>query len=235
VKEVLKKNFLCYTHIMAAKAKDTNKVEIKKNDTPAILRIRSFILKNIVFFLALIVVLIAGALYYFRGYFVAATVNGEPISRYSVIRQLESQGGQEVLQGKITEALIRQEGNSRGVEVTETEIDAEIATLKSEFEAQGQDFQQILDLQGMSMDELKKQIHIQLMVEKMFSGDIDVTQEEIDQYIADYGDTLPEYENDEQMLSAVRENLEQTKLVDSFQTWLQTAQTEAEINYLFEY
>ncbi len=220
---------------MAAKAKDTNKVEIKKNDTPAILRIRSFILKNIVFFLALVVVLIAGALYYFRGYFVAATVNGEPISRYSVIRQLESQGGQEVLQGKITEALIRQEADSRCVEVTETEIDAEIATLKSEFEAQGQDFQQILDLQGMSMDELKKQIHIQLMVEKMFSGDIDVTQEEIDQYIADYGDTLPEYENDEQMLSAVRENLEQTELVDSFQTWLQTAQTEAEINYLFEY
>jgi len=222
---------------MAAKAEDKKRLkgERKGVGTPVILKVKNFILKNSVFFLALIVVLIAGALYYFRGYFVAATVNGQPISRYSVIRQLESQAGQEVLQGKITEALIRQEANSRGIEVTDTEIDTEIATLRSEFEAQGQDFQQILDLQGMSMDELRKQIQIQLMVEKMFSEDVDVTQEEIDQYIADYGETLPEYENDEQRLAAVRENLEQTELVDSFQAWLQTAQSNADIKYLFEY
>ncbi len=222
---------------MAAKAEDKKRLkgERKGVGTPVILKVKNFILKNSVFFLALIVVLIAGALYYFRGYFVAATVNGQPISRYSVIRQLESQAGQEVLQGKITEALIRQEANSRGIEVTDTEIDTEIATLRSEFEAQGQDFQQILNLQGMSMDELRKQIQIQLMVEKMFSEDVDVTQEEIDQYIADYGETLPEYENDEQRLAAVRENLEQTELVDSFQAWLQTAQSNADIKYLFEY
>lgn len=222
---------------MAAKAEDKKRLkgERKGVGTPVILKVKNFILKNSVFFLALIVVLIAGALYYFRGYFVAATVNGQPISRYSVIRQLESQAGQEVLQGKITEALIRQEADSRGIEVTDTEIDTEIATLRSEFEAQGQDFQQILDLQGMSMDELRKQIQIQLMVEKMFSEDVDVTQEEIDQYIADYGETLPEYENDEQRLAAVRENLEQTELVDSFQAWLQTAQSNADIKYLFEY
>jgi len=219
----------------ATKAKSTTKKVEVKNDTPFILRARSFFLKNMIFFLAIFVVLIAGLLYLLRGYFVVATVNGEPISRYSIIRQLESQGGSEVLQGKVTEALIRQEADNRNVDITQAEIDAEVESLKSEFEAQGQNFEQILELQGMSMDQLRQQINIQLMVEKMFGDDVEVTQEEIDQYLEEFEDTLPEYESEEVKLQAVRENLEQTKLVETFQSWLQTAQTEADINYLFEY
>lgn len=219
---------------MAAKAKEPKKA-IKKVVLPKAKQVRSFMARNSVFFLALVVVLLAGVAYYFKGYFVVATVNGRPIYRYSVVRQLEVQGGQEVLQGKITEALIREEAARRKVEVTEPEIESKVASLQSEFQAQGQDLQQILEIQGMTMDQLKKQIKIQLIVEKMFGSEVDVTEEEVNKYLEDYGDTLPEYDNEEAKLQAVRQNLEQTELVDSFQGWLQTAQSEADIKYLFNY
>src|SRR3989344_3487745 len=57
----------------------------------------------------LVLILVAiGLAYYFKGFFVAALVNGQPILRWSVITEVEKQGGQEVLDRKITEALIFQ-------------------------------------------------------------------------------------------------------------------------------
>ena len=228
---------------MAVKKKSTKKETkekgiIKNTKKAAALwakRIRKFIFVNKVFFLSLFVVLLAGAVYYFRGYFIVATVNGHPISRYSVLRELESQGGDKILQGKITESLIRQEAKKRGIEVTNTEVVARISTIKSEFDEQGQDFDQILNMQGMSMDQFEKQIYIQLIIEKMFAEDAEISQEEVDKYIAENKDSLPLYENEEQKQTAVKDNLRQTKLVDSFQSWLQEAQGKAEIKYLFKY
>src|SRR6476661_8388753 len=43
----------------------------------------------------LVIVLIAGLLYLLRSYFIAAMVNGQPISRFSVISELERQSGKQ--------------------------------------------------------------------------------------------------------------------------------------------
>ena len=59
--------------------------------------------------LAVIIGLILVALFYFKGTFVAATVNGSPISRLSVVSQLEKEGGKNVLDSLITEKLIESE------------------------------------------------------------------------------------------------------------------------------
>src|SRR3989344_2438282 len=57
----------------------------------------------------LVVIIIAGALaliFIFKGFFIASIVNGEPISRLSVIKELEKQGGKSVLESLVTKKII---------------------------------------------------------------------------------------------------------------------------------
>ena len=58
--------------------------------------------------IALVFVLILGALLYTQGFIVVAKVNGESISRLSVVNELEDQAGAAVLDSMITDILIEQ-------------------------------------------------------------------------------------------------------------------------------
>src|SRR5688572_16109970 len=49
------------------------------------------------------------SLYFLRGVFVAATVNGKPISRLALVKELEKQNGKETLNSLVTKELIFQE------------------------------------------------------------------------------------------------------------------------------
>ena len=74
---------------------------------------RSFILEKLKMprvFIILIVVIIAGLLFYFKGLFVAAVVNGEPITRLSLILQLEKKDGK---QRRINQRMTNEEKHQR--------------------------------------------------------------------------------------------------------------------------
>ena len=55
------------------------------------------------------VILILVALFFAKGIFVVATVNGSPISRLSLIQELEKQGGKQALEAIIDKKLIETE------------------------------------------------------------------------------------------------------------------------------
>ena len=84
------------------------------------------------------VILIVVALFFAKGIFVAATVNGSPISRLSVIKELEKQGGKQALEAIIDKKLIETELNKQKVTVTKEEVDAEIEKIKTQVTAQGE-------------------------------------------------------------------------------------------------
>ena len=73
-----------------------------------------------------IIVLVLVLLYFGRGLLIAATVNGRPIARISLISELEKQGGNETLQSLITKELIKQEASKNKVTVSKDEINGEI-------------------------------------------------------------------------------------------------------------
>lgn len=138
-----------------------------------------------------IVGVVLALLFFYRGVFVAATVNGSPITRLSIVQKLEAQGGQQALDGFIVEKLIQSEVAKQGVEVTDAEVDAEIATVEETVKAQGATLADALAQQGMTLAEFRKNIRIQKEVEKLVGDKANVTDEEVTAYMTENKIELP--------------------------------------------
>lgn len=173
-------------------------------------------------------------LYLFKGVFIAAFVNGQPIGRLSVISELERRGGGEVLDTLITQTLIEQEAKRQNVSVTQSELEATIAEIEASFEGQG-GLDQILTSEGMTRDNLEKQIRLQKLVEKMLTDRVGVTDEEVAEYLEENSDLLPEDATDGELNELARNQLEQQKLSLEVQTWLADLRQNANINYFVNY
>ena len=186
-------------------------------------------------------ILLIGALVLFavifwvKGLFFAAFVNGTPITRFGVIKALEKQGGKRVLDSLVTRELILQEAKKKKVVVNQNEIDKEIKKIEENTSKQGQNLDQILNFQGMTRDDFKNQIEIQLIVEKLLASKIKVSNEEIDDFIrkntpTEEGSTLKPPTKDE-----AKEQLRQQKLQQEADTLIQQLKKNAKISYFVNY
>lgn len=176
------------------------------------------------------VLLLAGLLYYFRGYFVVATVNGQPISRVSLVRELEEQNGKQALTSLITKTLIEQEARKKNVTVSDSEVDTQIKEIETNLEKQGQKLNAALEAQGMSINTLRNQIRLQKLVEKLV-GNVAISDKEVNEYLEQNKESLPTDQKPEQLKPQIKEQLRQTKLNEKIQTWLSDIQTKAKITH----
>jgi len=96
-----------------------------------------------------------------------ATVNGQPISRLTLIREMEKSSGKQVLEGLIGKTLILQEAKKQNIFVGKEDIDQEMAKIEENFKNQGQDLNQLLAFQGMTRADLEEQIQLQKTAEKL--------------------------------------------------------------------
>jgi len=150
------------------------------------------IILGIVIIIILGIVIIIGLAYIFRGQFIAAMVNGQPISRFKVLRTSEEMQGSQVLDNLILEALIEQKARAEGIQITDEVVDSRIEEIRQSLTEQGQDFDQLLELQGISMQKLRSDIKVDEMINLMVGLDIDISEEEIEQYLESNRDFLPE-------------------------------------------
>jgi len=84
---------------------------------------------------------------------------------------------------------------------------------------------QILEIQGMNMEDLKKQIEFQVMIEKMFGQDVQISDEEIKNYIKANKEQFADVIDPEASISAetkdqVSSLLKRQKTAKSFNDWL---------------
>ncbi|KKS96318.1 MAG: Foldase protein PrsA [Candidatus Giovannonibacteria bacterium GW2011_GWA1_43_15] len=142
-------------------------------------------------FLVLAAVIIAVLGYMYKGLFIAATVNGSPISRLSVISMLEKQSGKAVLDNLITEKLINGEAKRKGIFVPQEEIDAVLKDIEGQVKTQGQTLDQALSMRNMTKDDLIKQVTTQKELEKILSDKVQVADADIDKFITDNKLTPP--------------------------------------------
>ena len=199
---------------------------------------RSFILEKLKMprvFITLIVVIVAGLLFYFRGLFVAAVVNGEPITRLSLILQLEKKDGKQMLSTLVTQTLISQEAKKRKIDVSQKEIDADIKRIETGLTSQGQTLDQAMLAQEITREDLTRDIKIQKLVEKMFAKDVKVADSEVTDYIDKNQSSIPADLAPDDVKKQVRQQLEQQKLSTVFQVWLDSAQKNAKIQYFVNY
>jgi foldase protein PrsA len=140
--------------------------------------------------LLIILAIIAGVLYLMRSLFVVAIVNGRPITRWEVIKELEKQGGAQTLESLTTQILVRQEADKRGVVLEQSEVDSQIKKIEESVTAQGQSLDDALASQNLSRKDFVNQVELQLLVQKMLADKMNITDEQIDSYIKENKDYM---------------------------------------------
>lgn len=184
---------------------------------------------------AVIIVLIVLVLYLFKGVFVAATVNGEPITRIAVVKALEKQSGTMVLENMITKKLILQEAKNRNINVSQADIDAEIKKISDSLKKQGTTLEKAMEAQGMAKAELNDEIKVQIALRKMTESDIKVSDKEIQDFITANESQFAEGSTDAQKKVLALSQLKQQKASEKSQQLITDLQKKAKIMHFAGY
>lgn len=178
-----------------------------------------------------IVLLIIGLLllaFYKKSWFVAATVNGMPISNFELLSHMNQQYRAQTLNQMINEKLILAEANKAGVTVNKQEVDTKISQLENNLGG-AQTLDSLLSQQGMNRPGLRDQLKIQLIIEKLYSKDATVSAEEVDKFIEENKDTLKATDSAKQKEEA-ESSLKQQKLTQIFNEKFGNLRQSAKIN-----
>lgn len=181
------------------------------------------------------VILIIGSLgYAYKGLFIAATVDGSPITRLTVVSELEKASGKALLDSLINEKLIENDAKANKIVVTNDEINNEIKPIEAQIIAQGNTLDKALAAQGMSMDDFRHRIVLQKDVEKLLADKIAVTDAEVAQYIKDNKTSIPKGQ-EAVTLSQIKNQLVSQKLKSETQNLLAELRSKASIKYYVNY
>lgn len=180
------------------------------------------------------IIALGGFLYYMKGTFIAATVDGAPISRLSVVRELEKQSGKSTLDALIVERLVENAAKAQGATATSEEVESQIQEIRTQIESQGETLEAALEAEGMTLTELQKQIGIQKALEKLLVDKITVTDEEVTQYIAENELEVPEGE-EATFPTQVKDYLIQQKFSSEVDIYIESLRSQAKISYFVNY
>lgn len=181
-----------------------------------------------------IVIVLGVLLYLGRGLFIAATVNGQPISRWSVITMLEKESGKSLLESMVIEKIIAIEAKSKNVVVSDEDVSAEIKKIEADITAQGGTLELALAQQGLTLDVVKKQILLQKQVEKLLADKIVVSDEDIAKYITDNQVTVPAGQ-EATFNEQIKADLVAEKLNTEAQAYIAELKEKAKIKYFVNY
>lgn len=185
--------------------------------------------------LVLAILVVGAALYFLRSFFVAAVVNGQPISRLEVVSQTEKQAGKQALSTLVRNSLIEQEAKKNNVSISDKEVSEEIKKLEGTLSKQGQKLDQVLQVQGMTREDLNKLIKLDKLVAKMVGKDVTVTDKEVDEYVEKNKDLLPKDQDPKTFRQGVAEQLKQQKTNEKVKTWLEDLQNKSKVIYFVQY
>lgn len=206
----------------------------KKEKSPSV--VVKFPKKTIQFILGLVILFVL--IYFGKKVFFAASVNGRLISRSSVIKELEKQGGQKVLDTIILKTLINQEAKKRKLSVSQKELDGELQKIEKTITTQGSSLDSLLLQQGMTKGDLESEIKLQLLVTKMVGDDVSITDKEIEDYLTNQKEqsvfgsnkNAPELTKDQ-----AKAAIKQQKIQAKIQTFISDLKAKAKINYFIKY
>ena len=185
--------------------------------------------------IGIVVLLIAGGLWYGRGIFVAATVNGAPISRLSVVRESEKQSGTKALDYLITRKLIEDAAGKKGIHVSSQEISDQIKKIEENLVQQGTTLAEAMKQEGVSEDDIKTQIALNKMMDGLVGGTVTVSDDEVNKFIEDQKITFPKGADEVEQRASIKERIRQGKLSEAAQQFIATLKTQAKISYFVSY
>ncbi len=223
-------------NINEVKQNEVELVSVSESEPLKIKKFQMIIRKiNLKTTIIIAVVIVVGApAYIYKGSFIVATVNGNPISRLAVIGKLEKASGKKTLDSLITQKLIADELDKKKITVTDDEINADIKNIEDQIAAQGSTLAQALTAQGMTTADLKDQVSINLRMEKLLADKTQVSDDEISQYIKDNKLTVPKGQ-EARYNDQIRNQLKSNKINQAAKDWVSSIRSQASIRYFVNY
>jgi len=181
-----------------------------------------------------IVGLIALFVYNKKELFVAATVNGKPITRLDLIKELEKQGGKQTLDTMVTKSLLRQEAVKKGIVVSKEDLDKEKDSLKKNIESSGQTWEQFLQYQNLTEEQLNEELSLRVMLNKLLAEKVNVTEDEITTYVEQNSQEGQDNTNKD-LRDQTKEQLKNQKMSSESQTFLENLKKGARVQYFLTF
>ncbi len=193
---------------------------------------KSFMVRH-KFIILTVVIALAGLVYLaytHKSYVVAATVNGQPIYRHTLLLTTEQVHGPMVLEQLINEQVVAQEASKRGLVVTQEDLDTEFQNLKDRYQKeQGVDLESVMQQNGVTRQEVQKNLTPQALQNKLITSEgLVATDDEVEAFFVANPTLLPE---DAKEAAIARENLKQSLKDQKVQGFLQGLRAKAKINY----
>ena len=184
--------------------------------------------KNLAWYLAsiiavLIIALIVYVFWFNRGLLVAGSVNGRLITTPEFYSRLVKTGGEQVFDNLVRDILLRQEASKKGVTATKEEVDTKIEQIEKSLGGKDS-FEAALSQNKTSLDTLREQITIKVLVEKLLADQIKVSDAEVAKFIAENKETTTGKSKE-----GVKEALQSQKLNEKFQSWYEDLKNKAKI------
>lgn len=177
------------------------------------------------------VVLLVGVIIFlgarkYGNFFVAATVNGKPIMRFSLWQRLEKRFGSQVIDEMVNEEIIRDEMQKKGLTVAAKDVDQRIKDLETRFKGKAA-LDQMLTLQGMTREDLKTQLELQIAIEKLVPA-----QKVTDQEVQTTYNTSPD-QYGEELTDAIKQQIKnqllQQKTSKAFSDWFEKVKKQVKV------
>ncbi len=152
---------------------------IQKPENESIVRLPLKTKYYVLLLLAFILVLFA---WKNKPLFIAAIVNGKPISTFRVNQRLQQVDAGQTVDSLITEILFRDEIKKRNIVISEQELNSRIDQIRKTV-PQNSSLEKELELRNTNLEEVKGQLRLQLGAEKLAGKDISLTDTDIDSFI----------------------------------------------------
>ncbi len=181
--------------------------------------------KNIILLVLLVLIVI---FWKFKGNFIAAVVNNQPISRFELNDYLVRKFGSQALDNIINERLILAAARQKGIFVTSEEINSKIKQIEEKLKGQIT-LAEALKMQGLTENDFKRQVEIQLSIDKLFDKEASISTKEIDEYIASNSDIYKNEKDKDKVQEEVKSIIRQQKISDLFNKWFEDIRKNANI------
>lgn len=112
---------------------------------------------------------------------IVAKVNGEAITKNELYNLMVEQYGTQALDSLIGEKIINAELEKQKIEVSEGDIEAELNKIKQYYESD-QAFTEAMAYYGYTLDDIKKDITMNVQIERLLGPNITIGEEDISSY-----------------------------------------------------
>lgn len=179
------------------------------------------------FYLVILAVGLTLLFFFKRSWFIAAMVNGTPVTNWELQSKLNQQFKTQTLNQMINEKIIMSEAQKGNAVPTEQEINKKITDLETSVGGK-ETLDGLLSQQGQTRSSLKDQIKVQLAITKLYENQATVSADEVTRYIEQNKDQLRATDSAQQQKEAY-DTIKNQKLSQLFSQKFQELRTKAKI------